>query len=151
MGWHRDGTLSATAGSATLVGTNTNWGDHHKGWILVIEGDTELREIIDVVSSTEILLASAFGGTTGSALNYVIIPTHALTADLVARINLLTAEVSAARLQWSQAFNDFNNSAFNLWLNMPGNAGMGVTDFIEAITGPRGLQGDQGPAGPVRP
>jgi hypothetical protein len=84
-------------------------------------------------------------------LNYVIIPTHALTADLVARINLLTAEVSAARLQWSQAFNDFNNSAFNLWLNMPGNAGMGVTDFIEAITGPRGLQGDQGPVGPVGP
>lgn len=69
---HGDGSVSATNGSATVTGTNTNWTEAVEGRFIQFSGETVVYEIEDYVSATELTLRETYNGSTGSSKGYSI-------------------------------------------------------------------------------
>jgi hypothetical protein len=66
------GTVTATAGSATVTGAATVWTSAMEGRYFHIAGDEDRYAIAEVVSNTELRLEKAYGGTGGAGLSYSI-------------------------------------------------------------------------------
>jgi hypothetical protein len=141
MAWYRTGTLSVINGSATVTGLGTNWISQQQGWVLVTSQSSDLYEVSSIVSSTELTLTSTFAGATAATLNYFIVPTQSLNADLVVKINEMITIFNNTKTSWDLVFADFSSSVFDSWLTQPGNAGLTYQDFLDDITGPQGIQG----------
>ena len=78
---HSAGTVAATNGSASVVGTSHNWNQEALGsaegesdvkWFLAVEGDTREYEIESFDGTNTITLADTYAGVTASGLSYKI-------------------------------------------------------------------------------
>lgn len=142
MGWYRAGTISVTQGSDTVIGTGTNWISQHQGWVLVSQASGALHEIKSIVSSTEITLSKPLEDATTTALEYFIIPTHSLNADLIEKLNEMIAQFTTSREAWAAVYDDFSAGPYQLWLDQ-GNSGT-VAEFLTFLKGDKGDKGDMG-------
>lgn len=149
INWYRAGTVSLENGSATVVGSGTNWTQQQVGWVLVTDQDGTLHEITEVVSSTELTLAEPVSGATQAGLGYFIIPTFGLSLDLAQKFTKYEAEMRTAREAWAAVYSDFTGTTYELWLAQ-GNVGT-QAEFLEALRGPQGVQGVQGETGAQGP
>jgi len=71
--YYNTGTCTATNGSATVIGAGTTWAATMEKGIFAIDGGTYTGMILDVVSTTEITLESAWAGpNSGAGANYYI-------------------------------------------------------------------------------
>ena len=95
MAWYRTGTVDVTNGSATIVGTGTNWVDTiQAGWGFV-GPDGRTYEVLDIVNDTEVTLAEIYAGGTLTGQSYKAFPTMSLTADLAAQFQAIGADFQA--------------------------------------------------------
>lgn len=81
---YTDGTIAATSGSQTILGTGTLWSANVvPNNVLAIPSLTESYLISDIESQTEITLEGEYAGDTSSSLSYSIIkPIYSLPADV---------------------------------------------------------------------
>ncbi|MBQ4824370.1 hypothetical protein J4729_07380 [Leisingera sp. HS039] len=142
MAWYRTGTVSIAQGSAVVTGAGTNWISQHAGWVLVTIAGGTLHEIKEVISSTELRLAKPVIGAGAAGLEYFIIPTHSLNADLIAKINEMISQFTTSREAWQAVYSDFSASTYQLWKDQ-GNSGT-IADFLAVLKGDQGGKGDQG-------
>ncbi|EJG4425982.1 tail fiber domain-containing protein [Shigella sonnei] len=97
--WYREGTITFTQGSNTLVGAGTAWNVTANGVLpgmIVIGPDNKLYEIKRVTSDTNIVLSEAYTGETQSEVPCRIITTY--EGDLTqfsARFTALMSRMSA--------------------------------------------------------
>lgn len=145
MAWHRTGTATITQGSDTVAGVGVNWMRQHVGWIMVTAASGTLHEIKEIISSTEVRLAAPVTDASASGLGYFIIPTHALNADLIDKINQMVTQFETSREAWQAVYEDFSAGPYQLWLDQ-GNAGT-VGDFLASLKGAKGDKGDEGDPG----
>lgn len=84
MTWYKTGTVAVTNGSATVTGTGTSFiSNVQTGDGFTLLADDRIYEIQDVVSNTELTLASNFDGATQTGQSYMIIPTRGVAQDAV--------------------------------------------------------------------
>lgn len=90
--WYRTGTVNITQGSTNITGVGTNWqtAGIQPGDVFMV-GNSVLYEIAQVADNTNIVLNSAFQGTTGTGQNYSIIRNFAGTmqAQIAAQVSEL--------------------------------------------------------------
>ncbi|EPW0245146.1 tail fiber domain-containing protein, partial [Shigella sonnei] len=97
--WYREGTITFTQGSNTLVGAGTAWNVTANGVLpgmIVIGPDNKLYEIKRVISDTNIVLSEPYTGETQSEVPCRIITTY--EGDLTqfsARFTALMSRMSA--------------------------------------------------------
>ncbi|EHY2368915.1 phage tail protein, partial [Escherichia coli] len=97
--WYREGTITFTQGSNTLVGVGTAWNVTANGVLpgmIVIGPDNKLYEIKRVTSDTNIVLSEPYTGETQSEVPCRIITTY--EGDLTqfsARFTALMSRMSA--------------------------------------------------------
>ncbi|MEI7065409.1 discoidin domain-containing protein [Dickeya chrysanthemi] len=110
--WYKSGGLSLFSGSKVVLGENTLWADKNNGVIaggmLLIFTDCGVRiyEIASVVSDTELVLASEYGGCTENHVRYAI-PVLGSNdtfdhAAYVAQIAAMLAGYQSQLAQWKQ-------------------------------------------------
>ena len=97
MAWYKAGTCSVTNGSTTVTGTGTAWVDNVRiGSDGFVGPDGLLYEILKVVSSTEIILAVAYKGTTAASGRYAVAPIQGYTKELADKAAALIDQFSDA-------------------------------------------------------
>ena len=97
MAWYKSGTCSVTNGSTTVTGTGTAWVDNVRiGSDGFVGPDGLLYEILKVVSSTEIILAVAYKGTTAASGRYAVAPIQGYTKELADKAAALIDQFSDA-------------------------------------------------------
>ncbi|MFK7835544.1 MAG: hypothetical protein AB8B60_04930 [Sulfitobacter sp.] len=94
--WHRDGTIAVTFGSASIIGTGTNWADIKPGSEIIIDGETTRHEVEVAVSATQIILTDPVVRATASGLAYGIIPAPETEAELLDAVAEVTAPMVSA-------------------------------------------------------
>ena len=77
------GTIALTAGSTTVTGTGTTFTAAMAGKYLRRAGDSALYKIQTFTNTTTLVLATAYGGTTGTTLSYQIDPPGCLQMRLI--------------------------------------------------------------------
>ena len=89
--WYREGTVSATNNSSTIIGTNTYWltAGLHTGDILKLGGSD--YEILSVIDDTHLTIASVFSGATGEGKSYAIV--RNFTSTMQSEIAAKTSEL----------------------------------------------------------
>ncbi len=97
--WYREGTITFTQGSNTLVGAGTAWNVTANGVLpgmIVIGPDNKLYEIKRVISDTNIVLSEPYTGETQSEVPCRIITTYeGDLAQFSARFTALMSRMSA--------------------------------------------------------
>ena len=89
--WYRDGTVTLTKGSSSVVGVNTYWltAGLNPGDIFKVDGVD--YEIVSITDNTHLTLAGNYAGTTGSDKAYAIV--RNFTANTQARAAAQAAEL----------------------------------------------------------
>lgn len=89
--WYRDGTVTLTKGSSSVVGVNTYWltAGLNPGDIFKVDGVD--YEIVSITDDTHLTLAGNYAGTTGSDKAYAIV--RNFTANTQARAAAQAAEL----------------------------------------------------------
>lgn len=95
--WYRTGTLSVTNGSTTVTGAGTGWTTTVRAGDFLFVGTNQPVEVGTVDSNTQITLAAAWGGSTGSGLSYAI-AAGPQWGD-VTRLSLQIAELIASQVE----------------------------------------------------
>jgi hypothetical protein len=97
LAWIRTGTVAVNNGSATVVGTGTNW----RAQDLIGQGfdgpDGRTYEIIDVPANGQMTLATPYLGATATGQPYQIQPFRGAVGDLLAATNSLLGSFAVVR------------------------------------------------------
>lgn len=97
MAWIRTGTVAVNNGSATVVGTGTNW----RAQDLIGQGfdgpDGRTYEIIDVPANGQMTLATPYLGASATGQPYQIQPFRGAVGDLLAATNSLLGSFASVR------------------------------------------------------
>lgn len=97
MAWIRTGTVAVNNGSATVVGTGTNW----RAQDLIGQGfdgpDGRTYEIIDVPANGQMTLATPYLGANATGQPYQIQPFRGAVGDLLAATNSLLGSFTVVR------------------------------------------------------
>lgn len=66
----KEGTVTATNGSAAIVGSGTDFKPSHVGQAFMVPGDTTQYEVLSVTDVTHLTLTANYGGSTGGSKAY---------------------------------------------------------------------------------
>jgi hypothetical protein len=97
--WYDTGTVSVTSGSNLVTGSGTNFIIGVQIGEAFLASDDKLYEIAAITSSTVMVLADNYLGSTRSGQTYKIVPTQSLVAGLA-------TDVSALILEYENISND---------------------------------------------
>lgn len=91
--WYTTGTVTATASSNTVVGTNTYWltAGLHPGDMITFDGGSSFHEIMTINSDTSITLGAKYTGSTITGRSYAIV--RNFTASTSAEIAAEAADI----------------------------------------------------------
>ena len=95
MPWYRSGTVNVTNNSTSVVGNGTNWTQAVEVGEAFYGPDSKVYEIANVVSDTQLTLATPYQGSTASGQSYVIIPSQSYIRELAAEAAALIANYGA--------------------------------------------------------
>jgi hypothetical protein len=76
--WYKAGTVTVTNGSATVTGSSTGWASQVRAGDMFTVNRSNFYEVEEVVSNTEITLATTYAQTTGAGSSYAVVRTSAL-------------------------------------------------------------------------
>ncbi|MEM6374137.1 MAG: hypothetical protein AAF727_15360, partial [Pseudomonadota bacterium] len=129
--WTRQGTVSVTNGSNTIIGTGTSWDADsvRKGWQVEIEGEGQSLEIARYVSANEIELVETIERSTAAGLTFKIIPNQALNVEVLRSLNGLDGLIT-------DLLRARGTANYQLWQDA-GNQGT-IADYIQSQVGPPG-------------
>lgn len=91
MAWYATGTISVTNGSTSVTGSGTQFITGAQVGEGLLENG-QLYEIQSIESATSLTLAKTYLGATQSGLNYEIVPTQSLVADLANNVSSLIGD-----------------------------------------------------------
>ena len=97
MSWYRAGSVSVTNGNAVVVGAGTDFVSNTAVGEAFLGPDGRVYEIAQVVSATQLSLASSYTGATAGGQAYALLPTQSFVRDLALAAAQLLNSFSAVR------------------------------------------------------
>jgi hypothetical protein len=97
MAWYDTGTVAVTNGSTTVTGSGTNFLTGAQIGEAFLAPDDKLYEIASISSSTVMVLADSYLGSTQSGQAYKIVPTQSLVADLASDVTDLISDYATVK------------------------------------------------------
>lgn len=91
MSWYKAGTVAVTSGSASVLGTGTQWVSKLKIGEVFYAPDGKLYEIEAISSDTTLTLTLPYAGDSNTAGAYVVIPTQGYLRSLASNVADLIA------------------------------------------------------------
>lgn len=83
MAWYNVGTVTVTASSATVTGSGTAFLTNVRvGDGFTVAGSTNIYQITNIASDTQLTISPVFTGTAGSGKAYAIVPVQGYVKDL---------------------------------------------------------------------
>lgn len=99
MAWYRAGTITLTAGSATVVGAGTAWVKYARaGDLLSLPG--QALEVKSITSDTQLELAVPYSGAGGAGIGYALMPTQGYVPDALAAMQQILNEFGDIWQAW---------------------------------------------------
>ena len=139
MAWYRTGTLSLTNGSTSVTGSGTQFRlAGQAGDMITISG--VIYEIDSINSDTSITLATAYAGTTASAITgWAIVQTQSRTKEMVDSVSTLVADVNGLTTSFAATG---SSVTINVPLALNGSAAGAPINIAPGIAPSSPLNGD---------
>lgn len=97
MSWYRNGTVTVTAGSPTVVGSGTAFVTNVTIGEAFVGPDGRTYEVVNIPSDTELTITPSYTGATAGGQSYAILPARGRIADLVSATSDLLATFGSVR------------------------------------------------------
>jgi len=97
MSWYSVGTVTATNGSATIVGVGTSFLSTVQKGHIFYGPDKNLYEVLSVATNTQLTLNSNYTSATAAGAAYSIIPTQGMVPGLVTAVQTLISDYATVR------------------------------------------------------
>jgi len=104
LGTYTTGTVAVTQGSRTVTGTGTSWTQAQKWQMFQVAGDDAWYTVKKVVSTTSIILASPYEGSTASGSSYTIYGNRVLLPEDCVAVRTIRNPAAPLKLE---PFNDW--------------------------------------------